>query len=638
MAERITIGTLEELRRTGCLTGKAGTQPICVLWSDDAAFAVDDRCPHMGFPLHRGTLESGLLTCHWHNARFDVSSGGTLDPWADDVRAYPVEIDDGQVTVDRRRRARPHGPPVPAPAGRHGAGHHPRHRQGRPEAARCRRRAGRDRAVRGRLRHPLPRWWLGRRPHRADRDGQRARPPGAGGPPAGARARAGVRLPRHAGPAAVVPAAPARRHVPADRLGGWYRRFVETRSADAAERTLASAVATSGATEVADIMYAAVTDHVFIDGGHTIDFTTKAFEVLDHLGWDAAPTVLPTLAAQTAAASRSEERGAWRFPHDLAELIRTATAALPDRLAAARRRLRPRRRCRQAGVVDPVRGPDRGRRRHRRRDRRRRHARGARPRRRAVLSGGSEQLAVEENASPRTPPRVGSDSMRFPSRERHRRTTPSAPPVANSRPFGEKAAAKPTNESTPTVATTCPSPVVDLRALVLVAAGGRHSACRCECAATASAIAPMVSGTGEETMRRPDGRFQVSRCWSCQTKEPSSGETSPTTAASDPPSGLPDELLDTAACRSRGAGPVDASGDRAGRSAHRYAETRRASRPLPRPCREEPCIASSGAGPNTVAEASGVGRVTSQSVAPVAAREMIRLSELVKAVSPTELP
>ena len=29
----------------------------------------------------------------------------------------------------------------------------------------------------------------------------------------------------------------------AERLAGWYRRFVETRSADAAERTLATAVA-----------------------------------------------------------------------------------------------------------------------------------------------------------------------------------------------------------------------------------------------------------------------------------------------------------------------------------------------------------------------------------------------------------
>jgi hypothetical protein len=44
--------------------------------------------------------------------------------------------------------------------------------------------------------------------------------------------------------------------------------------------------------------------------------------------------VLPTLVAQTASAGRSEERGAWRFPHDLAGLIATATAELPERLAA----------------------------------------------------------------------------------------------------------------------------------------------------------------------------------------------------------------------------------------------------------------------------------------------------------------
>jgi nitrite reductase/ring-hydroxylating ferredoxin subunit len=99
VADRVTVGTLDELQQTGCLTGKAGAQPICVFWSDGGAFALDDRCPHMGFPLHRGTVESGLLTCHWHNARFDLCSGGTLDPWADDVRSYPVEIDDGRVTV-----------------------------------------------------------------------------------------------------------------------------------------------------------------------------------------------------------------------------------------------------------------------------------------------------------------------------------------------------------------------------------------------------------------------------------------------------------------------------------------------------------------------------------------------------------
>ncbi len=68
------------------------------------------------------------------------------------------------------------------------------------------------------------------------------------------------------------------------------------------------------------MMFAAVTDHVFVDGGHTIDFTNKAFEALDHLGTDAAPQVLPTLVQQTTSAQRSEEFSEWRHPHDLVEL------------------------------------------------------------------------------------------------------------------------------------------------------------------------------------------------------------------------------------------------------------------------------------------------------------------------------
>ena len=80
-------------------------------------------------------------------------------------------------------------------------------------------------------------------------------------------------------------------------------------------------------------MFAAVTDHVFIDGGHTIDFTNKAFEALGYVGADAAATVLPTLVRETAAASRSEEGGEWRHPHDLAALVQRANERLPIAVA-----------------------------------------------------------------------------------------------------------------------------------------------------------------------------------------------------------------------------------------------------------------------------------------------------------------
>src|SRR5215469_15052996 len=44
------------------------------------------------FPLERGSVEDGILTCHWHHARFELGSGCTFDLWADDVPTCPVEI------------------------------------------------------------------------------------------------------------------------------------------------------------------------------------------------------------------------------------------------------------------------------------------------------------------------------------------------------------------------------------------------------------------------------------------------------------------------------------------------------------------------------------------------------------------
>ncbi|MFC6726397.1 Rieske (2Fe-2S) protein, partial [Halobium palmae] len=72
---------------------------IALFHHEGAVRAVDNRCPHMGFPLDEGTVEDGILTCHWHHARFELSCGDTFDPWADDVPTYPVEVRDGTVYV-----------------------------------------------------------------------------------------------------------------------------------------------------------------------------------------------------------------------------------------------------------------------------------------------------------------------------------------------------------------------------------------------------------------------------------------------------------------------------------------------------------------------------------------------------------
>jgi nitrite reductase/ring-hydroxylating ferredoxin subunit len=88
----VHAGSLEELKAKGRLVVHGRHRPVLLVYEDGDVFALDNRCPHMGFPLERGSVEDGILTCHWHHARFELASGCTFDLWADDVPTCPVEI------------------------------------------------------------------------------------------------------------------------------------------------------------------------------------------------------------------------------------------------------------------------------------------------------------------------------------------------------------------------------------------------------------------------------------------------------------------------------------------------------------------------------------------------------------------
>ena len=95
----VHAGSLDELKGKGRLVVHGGHRPILVVHDRGRVFALDNRCPHMGFPLERGSVEDGIITCHWHHARFDLESGCTFDLWADDVPISPIELRDGEIWV-----------------------------------------------------------------------------------------------------------------------------------------------------------------------------------------------------------------------------------------------------------------------------------------------------------------------------------------------------------------------------------------------------------------------------------------------------------------------------------------------------------------------------------------------------------
>ncbi len=339
---KVRAGSAATLRSDGRLLTKIGTLPVLVVWHEGRAYALEDRCPHMGFPLHRGTCDAGLLTCHWHHARFDLESGSTLDRWADDARGFDVEVTGDDVWVASRA------------TGDEVAHLQRRLREGLEDglslviakAVLGLLEAGADPAALVRTglefgaRNRRAGWGAGLTTLVAMAN---VLPDLDPGDRAAALIHALVLLSgdtRGQPPRFDVPPLATDALTPA-RLEEWYRRFIETRSGDAAERVVTTALHEATSTESVEAMlFAAVTDHVFLDGGHSIDFTNKALESLAYLGPDDRALVLPTVVGQTAVAGRSEEGGAWRYPHDLVGLIARGCAELVGarREGEARRR------------------------------------------------------------------------------------------------------------------------------------------------------------------------------------------------------------------------------------------------------------------------------------------------------------
>src|SRR5512140_3442440 len=89
-----------ELRDKGRKVVRRAGKQVLLLAADGKLFAIANRCPHEGYPLSEGTEGPGcVLTCNWHNWKFDLTSGEAL-VGRDPVRTYPIELREDEIFVD----------------------------------------------------------------------------------------------------------------------------------------------------------------------------------------------------------------------------------------------------------------------------------------------------------------------------------------------------------------------------------------------------------------------------------------------------------------------------------------------------------------------------------------------------------
>lgn len=336
----VRAARLDDVRAAGQMPVRVAGRSLALFFHGDRVYAVDNRCPHMGFPLHRGTVRDGILTCHWHHARFDLESGGTFDQFADEAQVFPVEIRDGGVWVDlapredrlaHLRQRLQDGLErnislvvAKSVLGLLGGGEDPAEpfRAGLEFGARYRR-AGWGQGL------TIHTCMMNLLPHLAPEDRPLALYHGLS---AVSRDSAGEP------PRFVIRPLPSGTTDLAT-LKGWFRRFVEVRDSEGAERCIVSALrAGADHVQMANMFFAAATDHRYLDVGHVLDFTNKAFEALDIAGWSHAEVVLSSLAQGYTGATRMEESNSWRNPVDLVEGLEGAFEQLPEALEKGRDR------------------------------------------------------------------------------------------------------------------------------------------------------------------------------------------------------------------------------------------------------------------------------------------------------------
>jgi nitrite reductase/ring-hydroxylating ferredoxin subunit len=328
----IRVATRAELQAKGVVVVAGASRRIAVFADGDAVYAVENNCPHMGFPLDRGTVRDGMLTCHWHQARFDLRSGCTFDLWADDVPRYETWLEGDVVFVaptptvsfdERYHRARLRrgieqniglvqaksilallgdGAPVDdivRSAVDFAAANLPQMTEGITRLACI-----------ARLAPQLSRDTVYQGLYYAIR---------------GIAGEASDSPPRREREAL------ANRHDLAT-LKGWFVQWVQTRHRDGAERTALTGLRELNAAEFAELIFAGATERLFANGGHELESCNKILELIELLGSDAAPELVPLLMEGLTDARGREESTNWHHPIELVGPLRGIEARLPKLL------------------------------------------------------------------------------------------------------------------------------------------------------------------------------------------------------------------------------------------------------------------------------------------------------------------
>jgi len=101
MGEFIKVARASEIAPGQARAVEVEGKRIALFNVDGTFYAIDDTCTHEGGPLSEGMLADTEVTCPWHGAVYDVTSGAVLAaPAPRDVARYNVRVEGEDIEVE----------------------------------------------------------------------------------------------------------------------------------------------------------------------------------------------------------------------------------------------------------------------------------------------------------------------------------------------------------------------------------------------------------------------------------------------------------------------------------------------------------------------------------------------------------
>ncbi len=101
MPDFIKVATIEEIAPGQAKLVEVNGNEIALFNIAGQFHAIDNNCTHVGGPLCEGEISGSEVTCPWHGATFDITTGRVLGPPAmEAVNCHNLRITDGSIEIE----------------------------------------------------------------------------------------------------------------------------------------------------------------------------------------------------------------------------------------------------------------------------------------------------------------------------------------------------------------------------------------------------------------------------------------------------------------------------------------------------------------------------------------------------------